>query len=258
MTHCYVWTTITVDRGEAVVDAFPTGRRPWPVELREGPVSLRPLRRRDAKRWRAVRSTNIAWLAPWEATHPEAGEAAPSFTQMVRAFTREAKAGRMLPFAVILDGELVGQLTVAGITWGSLRSGHIGYWVDRSVAGRGVIPTAVALAADHCFFTVGLHRVEVNIRPENQASLRVAQKLGFRPEGIRRRFLHIDGDWRDHATFALTREEVPDGLMPRWRTLMEDRQAEGLSGGLGVDPRQSSVLSRQSQQLPPDSAATHR
>lgn len=95
--------------------------------------------------------------------------------------------------------------------------GSAGYWVDRDVAGRGVTPTALALAVDHCFFTVGLHRIEVNIRPENQASLRVVHKLGFREEGLRERFLHIDGAWRDHLSFALTADDVPGGLMRRWR-----------------------------------------
>ena len=70
---------------------------------------------------------------------------------------------------------------------------HIGYWVDREVAGRGIIPTAVALACDHCWFGLGLHRVEINIRPENVASCRVVEKLGFRVEGLRPRYLHIDG-----------------------------------------------------------------
>ena len=63
---------------------------------------------------------------------------------------------------------------------------------------------------------MGLHRLEINVRPENTASLRVVDKLGFRDEGVRRRFLHIAGDWRDHRTFALTAEEVPDGLLNRW------------------------------------------
>ena len=198
-------------------DGERAGVRPWPVVLREGDVVLRPLRQRDARRWRAVRSANAAWLGPWEATHPDPSSMAPTFGQMVRRFNREARAGRMLPFAVDLDGELVGQLTVSGITWGSLRSAHAGYWVDRRVAGRGVIPTALAMATDHCFFSLGLHRIEVNIRPENTASLRVVEKLGFRPEGVRRRYLHIDGAWRDHATFALTPEDVPGGLLARWR-----------------------------------------
>jgi ribosomal-protein-alanine N-acetyltransferase len=199
----------------------------WPVVLREGDVELRPLRRSDARAWRDVRAANASWLTPWEATHPdtEAGPP-PTFGQMVRSFSREARAGRMLPFTVVYQGDLVGQLTVSGIAWGSLRSAHAGYWIDRRVAGRGIIPTALALAVDHCFFTVGLHRIEINIRPENGASLRVAQKLGFRPEGLRLRYLHIDGAWRDHASFALTVEDVPGGLLARWRTLRPEHDAE--------------------------------
>jgi ribosomal-protein-alanine N-acetyltransferase len=217
--------------------------RPWPVQLQEGPVVLRPLRHRDARRWRSVRSANAAWLGPWEATHPDDGSPLPTFGQMVRGFSREARAGRMLPFAVELDGVLVGQLTVSGITWGSLRSAHAGYWVDQRVAGRGVIPTALAMAVDHCFFTMGLHRVEINIRPENAASLRVADKLGFRSEGMRRRFLHIDGGWRDHLSFALTVEDVPGGLLARWRELVEDGHDTRSRGWSGQGP---------------DSPATHR
>ena len=159
----------------------------------------------------------MQWLRPWDATSPAgASEIPPTFGHMVRVLTSEARAGHLMPFIVTYRGHLVGQVTVGGITWGSLRSAHIGYWVDRNVAGRGVIPTAVAMATDHVF-SIGLHRVEINIRPENAASLRVVEKLGFRPEGLRPRFLHIDGDWRDHLCFALTAEEVGDGVLARWR-----------------------------------------
>ncbi len=140
---------------------------------------------------------------------------------MVRALLNDARQGRSMPFVMTLRGDLVGQLTVSGITWGSLRSGSIGYWVDQAVAGRGITPTCVALASDH-LFAIGLHRVEISIRPENAASLRVVEKLGFRPEGLRPRFLHIDGDWRDHLSFALTREEVGDGLLARYRRYVRD------------------------------------
>ena len=58
--------------------------------------------------------------------------------------------------------------------------------------------------------------MEICIRPENQASLRVVEKLGFRYEGLRRRYIHIDGDWRDHYAFALVREDVPEGVLQRW------------------------------------------
>ncbi|KYG57058.1 GCN5 family acetyltransferase [Streptomyces sp. WAC04657] len=177
---------------------------------------------RDHAAWREVNRRNREWLRPWEATvppPPPGGPATqrPTYRQMVRHLRSEANAGRMLPFVIEYQGRLVGQLTVAGITWGSMCSGHVGYWVDSAVAGRGVMPTAVALAVDHCFRTVGLHRVEVCIRPENGPSRRVVEKLGFREEGLRPRYLHIDGAWRDHLVFALTVEEVPEGLLRRWR-----------------------------------------
>jgi ribosomal-protein-alanine N-acetyltransferase len=186
------------------------------VTLTAGRVGLRPLRYTDGSSWRSIRRVNAEWLGPWEATPPRARAADVGFHSMVRYFRSEGRAGRMLPFVVTFDGDVVGQLTVGGISWGSLCSGHVGYWIDHRAAGKGIIPTAVALAVDHCFTTLGLHRIEVNIRPENVASLRVVEKLGFRDEGVRLRYLHIDGAWRDHRTFALTREEVPDGLLRRW------------------------------------------
>ncbi|WP_149202359.1 GNAT family N-acetyltransferase [Actinotalea subterranea] len=192
--------------------------RGWPVALLEDDVLLRPLRRRDARAWLAARSRNAAWLEPWEATSPDpvAGPA-PTFGEFVRALSAQGRQGTALPLAVEYRGELVGQLTVSSIVRGSLCSASIGYWISEHVAGRGITPMAVAMTVDHCFGPVGLHRVEVNIRPENAASLRVVEKLGLRDEGLRERFLHIQGRWCDHRTFAITAEEVPEGLVARWR-----------------------------------------
>ncbi len=192
--------------------------RGWPVVLREGDVVLRPLRRGDASAWLALRARNAAWLDPWEATSPERPSGPPpSFARFVRTLSAQARAGTALPFAMAYRGELVGQLTVSTIVRGSLCSASIGYWISEHAAGRGITPTAVALAVDHCLGPVGLHRVEIAIRPENTASLRVVAKLGLREEGLRERYLHIQGRWRDHRTFAVTADEVPDGLLSRWR-----------------------------------------
>jgi len=192
--------------------------RGWPATLREGRIGLRPIRLRDAAAWREVRRVNAEWLRPWEATLPIGETDAPmSFAGMVRRLRAEAREGRTLPWVITLDGDLVGQVTVGGIARGSLLSGYIGYWIDSRVAGHGITPTAVAMASDHCFDVLGLHRIEINIRPENTASLRVVEKLGFRAEGAREKYLHIDGAWRDHLTFALCREDVPEGVLARWR-----------------------------------------
>lgn len=193
------------------------GAAGWPAKLSEGRVRLRPIQVRDAEAWYELRARNHAWLTSWEATTPGGSSQPLTFKQMVRRLRREARAGRVLPFAVLYEGKLVGQLTVANIIWGSVCSASMGYWVDQQHAGRGIIPTAVALATDHCFKVVGLHRMEVAIRPENHASLRVVEKLGFRPEGLRPSYLHIDGEWRDHLLFALNAEEVPEGLLTRWK-----------------------------------------
>ncbi len=185
-----------------------TGRTP------AGVLQLRELRRRDARAWRAVRARNADWLSPWEATVPPGtGEDVPSFGQMVARFRAEARAGRTMAWAMTLDGRLIGQVTVAGITLGSLRAASVGYWIDSRVAGQGLTPMAVAMASDYCFGALKLHRIEIVIRPENTASLRVVEKLGFRSEGPRPAYLHIDGGWRDHEVFALNADEVPDSLV---------------------------------------------
>ncbi|WP_395858448.1 GNAT family N-acetyltransferase [Arthrobacter echini] len=200
------------------------------MNLRSGSVVLRPIRHRDKGIWTALRNRNIEWLAPWEASNPDPDGYLPTYHQMVRTLTAQARAGLALPFLITeqqpgsRDARLVGQLTVSSITWGSALSATLGYWVDADRAGRGIAPTAVALATDYCFDELGLHRMEINIRPENRPSLRVVEKLRFRDEGLRPRYLHIAGQWADHRSFALTAEDVPHGLLASW---LENRPPRG-------------------------------
>jgi [ribosomal protein S5]-alanine N-acetyltransferase len=194
-----------------------------------GDVRVRPLRIADGPAWVESRSRNVEWLREWEASPPDGSAAVPTsfvtFVAMTRRLRGDARAGLGLPFVVEVDGVFAGQLNVSSIVRGSLHSASLGYWIDRRFAGRGAMTTAVALVTDHCFTAVALHRVEVNIRPENAASRRVVDKLGFRDEGIRRRFLHIAGDWRDHLSYALVREEVPGGVLRRWRQDQSERRS---------------------------------
>jgi ribosomal-protein-alanine N-acetyltransferase len=188
----------------------------WPAVLDSGDVRLRPIHQRDRHVWRTVRQANATWLSRWDATAPSRSQGQPrSFASMVRQMRSEARAGRQLPFVVEYQRRFVGQVTVSNIVRGSAQFASIGYWVDQQYAGRGIIPRAVALAIDHSFGPVGLHRIEVAIRPENASSLRVVEKLGIHEVGFAPRFLHIDGDWRDHRIFAITKEEVPLGLLKR-------------------------------------------
>jgi ribosomal-protein-alanine N-acetyltransferase len=122
-----------------------------------------------------------------------------------------ARRGSVLPFAMTVDGALAGHVMIGNVVREPLLSGYVGYWCDNRRTGRGVTTAGVALAVDHCFGPVGLHRLEATVRPENAPSLRVLAKLGFREEGLFRRYLDVDGAWRDHLCFAMTTEEPPTG-----------------------------------------------
>jgi [ribosomal protein S5]-alanine N-acetyltransferase len=193
----------------------------WPVVLKDGPVTVRPYRRSDGRAWSRIRRANEQWLAPWEPTPPGSWyelNSPGAFRYVLRELRRAARTGEAMPFAVCYEGQLVGQLSIGNIVRRAFCSGYAGYWVDAGYAGRGIIPTALALVVDHAFRAGGLHRIEVNIRPENTPSRRVVEKLGFREEAYHPRYLHIDGAWRDHIGYALTAEDVAGegGLLARW------------------------------------------
>jgi ribosomal-protein-alanine N-acetyltransferase len=179
----------------------------WPVVLKSNEITVRPLRLRDRGKWDEVRAINRDWLAPWEATRPhvpgdaDSGEL-PSFYQMVRSHNREGRALRSLSLAVWYQGSLVGQITMGGIVMGALRGAHIGYWVDKRFANLGITTKVVQMMTEYGFRELALHRIEINLRPENGASRRVAEKAGYQFEGERPRFLHIDGQWRDHLSYV--------------------------------------------------------
>ena len=188
----------------------------WPATLQYGAVTLRPLRYRDARAWRAVRRRNAAWLLPWDATVPPGGTERPAtFRSLVGRMQRNARQGLGMAFAIEVDGRFAGQVTVNNIVRGSAQFASVGYWLDRDVAGRGVMPTAVALVIDHCFRSAGLHRIEVAIRPENSNSLRVVEKLGIREVGYAPRFLFFFNDTATTEIYTITVEECPDGMLAR-------------------------------------------
>ncbi len=201
-----------------------------PSSLNAGRVGIRLIRRRDARVLEALLRDNRNWLTPWEATHPGGVGPVPgtvSLKPSIRRMLEQHRDGRGVPFVITYDGAVVGQLSASDISRGALWSASIGYWIDGGHAGRNITPTAVALAVDYLFATVGLHRVEMCIRPENAASLRIPEKLGFRYEGRRLRYIHIDGAWRDHDSFAVTREEVHGSMLSRL-----DASASGRTNGI--------------------------
>ncbi|HEU5475747.1 MAG TPA: GNAT family protein [Actinophytocola sp.] len=201
-----------------------TGRHPgWPARL--GPIrvpagrlELRKPKLTDAAAWSRVRLADRRHLESWEPTAPGTWEdrnGTLSWPAQWSALRGLARRGMSLPFVILVDGRLAGQVTVGNVVRGSLCSAWVGYWVSSRLTSGGVATAAVALVVDHCFAAAGLHRLEATVRPENVPSLRVLEKLGFRKEGVFQRYLDVDGAWRDHLCFALTAEEIPNGLVSR-------------------------------------------
>lgn len=176
------------------------------MNLRDGVIELRPIGYRDKRWWTDAQQENADWLKPWEATYPDGSGTPPRFRRMVRAFKKDARLGRSESYLILSDSHPVGFIALGGISYGPARMAYIGYWVVERFANQGIVTRAVALLTEHAFVDLRLHRIEINVRPENQPSIRVAMKSGYELEGKRSQYLHIDGAWRDHLCFVATRD----------------------------------------------------
>ncbi|MBV7362851.1 GNAT family N-acetyltransferase [Actinomycetaceae bacterium TAE3-ERU4] len=150
-----------------------------------------------------------SWLSVWSAQMPPGFEDdAPTISEFIYDNDSDLLAGRGYSFAVVAEGQIVGEVSLFDIALRAVRSAGCGYWIVPEFAGRGIIPLAVATLIEFAVSDLDLHRVEINIRPENERSLSVVRKLGMRYEGRREKFLYSDGKWTDHLSFAITAEEV--------------------------------------------------
>ncbi|MFD2466272.1 GNAT family N-acetyltransferase [Amycolatopsis silviterrae] len=207
----------------ALADSAETRHPGWPATLGPlripaGVVAVRPVRLRDAGEWSRVRLRDREHLEEWEPTGigPWADRNAFwSWPSQWAALRGLARRGQCLPFTITVDGKFAGQITVGNVIRAALRSAWVGYWVSSEIVRGGVATAAVALVTDHAFDVAGLHRLEATVRPENNASIRVLTKAGYRQEGLFERYLDVAGAWRDHLCFAVTKEETGDGLVSR-------------------------------------------
>ena len=185
--------------------------------LRDGDVTLRPIRARDAKPLERVLLDNRGWLRQWEATYPGGGSFIDTRAS-IRNLLAHARTGHALPFVIELRRRarraaqrLVDHVRLALVGDDRLLGRAGG---RRAAASRPPPSRSRPTTASRCCACTAWRSAS---GPRTSPSLRVVEKLGFRYEGLRRRFIHINGDWRDHFAFALVAEEVPRGVLRRWR-----------------------------------------
>jgi ribosomal-protein-alanine N-acetyltransferase len=134
-----------------------------------------------------------------------------SFREYLARFGRPLRGAQHVGYvaATVEDDALVGVLNLSEIVRGAFESAYLGYYAFAPFAGRGYMTEALALLLDAAYRDVALHRVEVNIQPENVRSLALVERIGFAREGYSRRYVKIGGRWRDHVRFAMVAEDWP-------------------------------------------------
>jgi len=165
-------------------------------------VALRPIGRADEAEVIAVIRASADLYHPWMSMLPRTPAEYREF--MTRFDQPSPNVG--LVVCDRADDAIVGGININNIVQGRFQSAALGYWASASVAGRGYMSEAIKLVFVHAFGPLGLHRLEANIQPANHASIRVVTRNGFRYEGYSPDYLFIDGAWRGHERWAITRE----------------------------------------------------
>jgi ribosomal-protein-alanine N-acetyltransferase len=163
-------------------------------------VTLRRIGRGDQDELIALASASAELHHPWIWLPVTAAE----FEAYVARFEQPGAVGLLV--CERQTGAIAGLININNIVRGNFQCGALGYAAFAPLAGRGYLSEGLRLALGLAFGELGLHRLEANIQPGNEASRRLVRRLGFRQEGYSPAFLRVDGAWRDHERWAVTSE----------------------------------------------------
>lgn len=180
--------------------------------VRTESMVLRPLRAGDESEWVRIHELSREYFRPWlPALDPDSRMSDVFANSLARSETGLRDGGEVHMVGLLDDGCMAGIFALIQITRHSLQGAHAGWRVSADQAGRGLATEGVAALLDLAFAPadagLGLHRVQANILPSNQASLRIAEKVGFRLEGRAKAFAEVNGVREDHLMYAKTVDE---------------------------------------------------
>lgn len=165
---------------------------------------LRLIELSDAAELAAIVRASADHLRPFEPTRADSYFTEAGQRATIGALLAAAQNGGSVPFVVVGDDdELLGRITLSGVTRGALQSAALGYWIRADRTRQGHATRAVGLAVDHAFRELGLHRVQAETLPENTASQRALERNGFERYGFAPEYIRIAGEWRDHVMFQV-------------------------------------------------------
>ncbi len=170
---------------------------------------LRPPHPNDYALWAELREASRQHLVPWEPTWSRDELSRTSFRRRLRIYQRDMAEDLGYAFFIFreADDALLGGLTLSNVRRGVTQAVTLGYWIGARFASQGRMTEAVRVVVPFVFDDLRLHRLEASCLPHNSASMRVLERNGFQREGLARRYLKIDGAWRDHVLYALLDED---------------------------------------------------
>ena len=169
-----------------------------------GQLLLRQPRWADYEAWASLRQNSREHLAPWEAKWSEDHLSRRGYRQRLSVLKKLAASESAFSFHIFKNpGErLIGACNLTHITRSVSQNAKIGYWLGEGFAGHGHGRVAVTRLCSFAFDTLGLHRLEAAVRPDNERSIALLEALDFQSEGLARGYLKIDGQWHDHIIYA--------------------------------------------------------
>ena len=183
---------------------------PAPFLHRRGfPVYLRPPLRHDAALFIAAAGASRRLHGTWV----RAPETDARFREYVMRYgaaaQRDPAAATHAGLLVcrVEDHAIAGVFNFSEIVRGAFHSAYLGYYAFAPYAGAGYMADGLTLALHYAFARLKLHRIEVNVQPENARSQALIRGAGFVREGLSRRYLRISGRWRDHVRYAMLVED---------------------------------------------------
>lgn len=189
---------------------FPGGQQPV---IKGESVYLRYPRVADYAAWSHLRGESRAFLSPWEPSWATDELTKGAFRRRLKRYAHDSRLDQAYAFFVFRKegDELLGGCTLSNVRRGVTQCCALGYWIGERFARQGFMYDAVKALVPFIFKTLGLHRIEAACLTDNDASKSLLIKIGFKQEGLARRYLQINGDWQDHVLFALLAEEAQLG-----------------------------------------------
>ncbi|OPA74570.1 alanine acetyltransferase [Paenibacillus selenitireducens] len=173
-------------------------------------IYLRALEARDAQDLLDLRVRNHNFLQPFEPIRDANYLTLEWQLQDIENHQHGADTDTSHAFGIFLNetDELIGRIAITGISRGPAQHANIGYLLAESQNGKGYMTEAVKMCVSFAFNVLHLHRIQAGVMPRNLRSGRVLEKTGFRPEGLAKRYIRINGVWEDHILFAITTEDL--------------------------------------------------